>query len=154
MWSLILLTMFAFSSAGHAVESKSIDEVKVQHAVFSGHFHWTVTHRCHEEENEEIETTPGSPPLVVDDPATPGCNNWEVNILVSDDITKGQDSFELPLLDIAYGVGDNLQIKYEVPNDVTTGTGAKTATLGDSNLGLKFQFFEDDETKTRMGTFP
>src|ERR1043166_9252312 len=66
------------------------------------------------EEDEGPETTPGSPPLDVDDTGTPGCNAWEVNIVTSGEFGKSM-SLETPLLDINYGVGDNIQLKWEVP---------------------------------------
>lgn len=74
-----------------------------------------LTSKCHHEESDELETSPQAPPLNVDDPATPGCNRWEINFLVNADVTTSARNWELPLFDINYGIGDNLQVKYEVP---------------------------------------
>lgn len=57
----------------------------------------------------------GSPPLITDDPGTPGDGHWEINIGVSTEKRPGARASELPLLDLNYGVGDRLQLKYEVP---------------------------------------
>ena len=63
---------------------------------------------CKAEDERGLETTPGSPPLDVDDPSTPGCNGWEGNIVTTGDLGKAM-SFETPLFDINYGIGDNIQ---------------------------------------------
>src|SRR3954463_9470128 len=71
--------------------------------------------KCEAEAESGPDATPQSPPLNVDDPATPGCNKWEVNFVVDGDLARSGNEYELPLLDINYGIGDNLQLKYEVP---------------------------------------
>jgi hypothetical protein len=119
----------------------------------SSKFHW-LTHTCTVEENEEIETTPGSPPLDVDDPATPGCGKWEINVTFDGDLTREEKTWELPLLDVNYGIGDNLQLKYEVPNVIQDSPDSHTASIGDTKLGLKFQFYGDDESKLQMAVYP
>src|SRR5215470_14934711 len=57
----------------------------------------------------------GGPPMITDDPGTPGPGNWEINIAATaahwGRIVEG----EWPLLDLNYGVGSRIQLKYEVP---------------------------------------
>jgi hypothetical protein len=72
-------------------------------------------------EDDALETTPGSPPLDVDDPNMPGCNGWEINIVTSGELGKAM-SFETPLFDINYGIGDNIQLKVEAPFQLTATT--------------------------------
>ncbi len=157
MRELFFILSLIGAHAAHA-ESSVIgigkSEIRVEHAEALGRFHWSITHRCQTEDNEEIETTPGSPPLDVDDPATPGCNNWEINVVADGDLTRDQNSYHLPLLDMNYGVGDNLQLKYEVPNQVVNGGDSPGGGVGDSKVGAKFQFFGDDETKLQLAIYP
>jgi len=93
-----------------------------------------LSHEC-KAEQDELETVPGSPPLDVDDPATPGCNAWEVNIVTSGEFGKHQ-SWETPLLDINYGIGDNLQLKFEIPYEIEQADGMTHSGLGLSEVGL------------------
>jgi len=112
------------------------------------------TSKCATESAESLDTAPQSPPLNVDDPGTVGCNKWEFNFLVNGDITNEQKSWELPLLDIGYGIGDNLQLGYEVPlvrNQSADSTENKT---GNSKVGVKYKFFEDEESHLEMAFYP
>ena len=55
------------------------------------------------------------PPLLTDDPDTPGDKRWEINIAFTLDKLNTESTYETPILDLNYGVGDNIQIKYELP---------------------------------------
>src|SRR3954462_2305735 len=57
----------------------------------------------------------GSPPLITDDPGTPGNGHWEINVGVSTERRPGLHASELPLIDLNYGIGETLQLKFEVP---------------------------------------
>jgi hypothetical protein len=111
-----------------------------------------LSHECKAEE-DELETVPGSPPLDVDDPATPGCNAWEVNIVTSGEFGKHQ-SWETPLLDINYGIGDNLQLKLEAPYEIAkTDTGYETG-VGAAEIGLKYRFYENEDSGLTVAIYP
>jgi hypothetical protein len=104
-------------------------------------------------EEESLETTPGSPPLDVDDPGTPGCNGWEVNIVTTGEFGKGM-SAETPLLDINYGVGDNLQLKAEAPYEFSRVDGVNTTGLGRAEFGIKYRFYDNEESDTGIAMYP
>lgn len=53
----------------------------------------------------------GSPPLITDDPDTPGNGHWEINLGITTQRRPGARASELPLLDMNYGIGDRLQLK-------------------------------------------
>jgi len=57
----------------------------------------------------------GGPPMVTDDPGTPGGGHWEINLAWTGEHSSGETTQDAPLLDLNYGVGDRLQVKYEVP---------------------------------------
>jgi hypothetical protein len=50
--------------------------------------------------------TVGSPPIVIDDTATPGPGNWEVNVMFEGDLSRHGDTHESPIADINYGFGE------------------------------------------------
>ena len=116
-----------------------------------GHFS-LLGHECKAEE-DSLETTPGSPPLDVDDPGTPGCNGWEVNIVTTGEFGKGM-SAETPLLDINYGVGDNLQLKAEAPYEFARVDGVNSTGLGRAELGIKYRFYDNEESDTGIAIYP
>jgi hypothetical protein len=104
-------------------------------------------------EDDALETTPGSPPLDVDDPNTPGCNGWEVNIVTIGELGKAM-SFETPLLDINYGIGDNIQLKVEAPFQFTRSEGATRSGVGAAEVGIKHRFFEDESRGMTIAVYP
>src|SRR5580765_3955402 len=57
----------------------------------------------------------GGPPFRTDDPETPGNRQWEINIGFIGERDRADGSYETPNLDINYGLGDRIQLKYEVP---------------------------------------
>jgi hypothetical protein len=148
--ALIVNEVFA-ESEGNGTPKTS---ARLSSMVSPSRFHW-ITHKCTSEGEEgEIETTPGAPPMNIDDPATPGCNKWEINVVVDGEFTRAQRTWDLPLLDINYGVGDNLQLKYEVPNVVMDSADSHTRSIGNSKFGIKYQFYGNDETKHQFAIYP
>src|SRR5438067_1001366 len=83
----------------------------------------------------------GGPPLLTDDPITPGDRHWEVNIALTAEHFRGERSYGAPLLDLNYGLGERIQLKWEVPWLMVQTPGAGTRSgLGDSKLGVKWRF--------------
>lgn len=41
----------------------------------------------------------GGPPMITDDPGTPGSGNWEINLAAVTSHTAGQTDYQLPLAD-------------------------------------------------------
>jgi hypothetical protein len=120
--------------------------------------------RIRSKSNEEpVEMTAGSPPLQTDDSDTPGARNWEVNLVLDADVAPGQRTYDAPLIDVNYGVGDRLQLKYEVPYTLarTTGTDATGAEvtqhshgLANSTVGAKYRFYDDDASGLSLAVYP
>jgi hypothetical protein len=97
----------------------------------------------------------GGPPLLTDDPGTPGRNNWEVNVGYTLDRAAGDNNYETPILDMNYGWGDRVQLKYEMPYVYnSTGNGPLISGPGDSKVGVKVRFFQDEKLDLNIGTYP
>ena len=107
---------------------------------------------CEIQASEGPEGAPQSPPLDVDDPATPGCNKWEINLVVDGDFSREEKNLELPLLDINYGIGDNLQLKYEIPSVNQQAEDKITTGWGDSKVGSKYLFYENETDEDTCGS--
>ena len=95
------------------------------------------------------------PPLVTDDPETPGTNRWEINLAVLSEFNSEATHLDAPLLDINYGLGPQIQLKYELPWVVNTQAGAQTQTsLDRSVVGVKWRFFENESNGVLVSTYP
>lgn len=97
----------------------------------------------------------GGPPLRTDDPGTPGPRHWEVNTAVTLEHVHGETSFEAPLADVNYGVGDRIQLKVEMPLELIDQRNRRLDTgLGNPNLGVKWRFAEDTTSGFALSTYP
>ena len=95
------------------------------------------------------------PPLLTDDPDTPGDKHWEINVAFTLDKRQSEATFETPLLDLNYGVGDNIQLKYEVPVLIQHEQGIGTqGGLGNSLVGIKWRFLNEEKYGVNMSTYP
>ncbi len=110
----------------------------------------------------------GGPPFRTDDPETPGNQHWEINFGWIGDRNPGSGNYQVPDFDINYGLGDRIQLKYELPIAIeeirpllaTPGSPAQQghviAGLGESLLGIKWRFYEhhsgDSWIKNTFGT--
>jgi len=65
-------------------------------------------------EEEAPESAVSSPPMEMDDPATPGPRGFEVNFVGTHERLGADRRMEI-LLDANYGIGDRIQLKYERP---------------------------------------
>jgi hypothetical protein len=97
----------------------------------------------------------GGPPLVTDDPGTPGDGHWEINLATIIQRVDGITTASFPDADINYGWGPTLQLKLDVPLTVAQEPdGARTAGLGTSELGVKWRFIDGGEKGLSVSTYP
>jgi hypothetical protein len=97
----------------------------------------------------------GGPPMRTDDPGTPGNGNWEINAGLTTDRRASERQFETPVLDINYGVGDRVQINFEIPWVVRgTDSGPTQNGLGNSGVAVKWRFYEDEKRGFEISTYP
>ncbi|MGA2168784.1 MAG: hypothetical protein ABSG62_11275 [Terracidiphilus sp.] len=57
----------------------------------------------------------GGPPFITDDFGTPGNRHWEINPGWIGDHNPRQAYYQLPDINMNYGWGDRIQLKYELP---------------------------------------
>jgi hypothetical protein len=98
----------------------------------------------------------GGPPMVSDDPGTPGDGKWEINLAWTGERNSGATAQDTPLLDMNYGVGERLQLKYEVPWLVVQQPyGASRSGIGDSLAGVKWRFYDTgDPQRWQISMYP
>jgi len=86
----------------------------------------------------------GGPPFLSDDPDTPGNRHWEVNLGFLGERNPVEGTYQVPDIDINFGLGNPIQLKFELPLAVaeTRGpSGHVNAGLGNSLLGVKYRFY-------------
>jgi hypothetical protein len=97
----------------------------------------------------------GGPPLRTDDPGTPGNRNWEINVGFTSDRRSTEREFEAPLLDINYGWGERVQLKFEIPWVLKGSDADRTHSgLGNSLMGVKWRFYENKKIDLAISTYP
>src|SRR5271155_728114 len=96
----------------------------------------------------------GGPPLLTNDPGTPGPKNWEINLAVMPVLAHGVHDYQLPQLDFNYGVGPAIQLTFEVPYVLQTVPGQPTRTgFSNSFPGVKWRFI-DNKKGWNVSIFP
>jgi hypothetical protein len=97
----------------------------------------------------------GGPPLVTDDPGTPGDGRWEINLAAAGSRTPGLSELSLPDADINYGWGERIQLKIDTPWLLAreSASGVKSG-LGASDLGLKWRFLGGEDRGLSLSTYP
>ncbi len=87
------------------------------------------------------ERSRAGPPLAIDDPGILDVGRWEL-ILAADGVQVGdREAHNLPLLDVSYGLAENVQVSFSIPRLVLDSNGARERSgLGSATAGLKWRF--------------
>jgi hypothetical protein len=98
----------------------------------------------------------GGPPMLTDDPGTPGPGGWELNVAFTAESQSRARAFEAPLLDLNYGVGDRIQLKVEGPWLVLSTPGEdRRSGIGDVAAGVKWRFLDQHGARgADVSTYP
>jgi hypothetical protein len=95
------------------------------------------------------------PPYLTNDPGTPGNANWEINLGSMQTLERGVGSYQLPQFDFNFGLGDRIQLTYQVPYVVEYRDGEPRASgWGNGLPGVKWRFFDQGEGGWQLSTFP
>lgn len=85
----------------------------------------------------------GGPPMLTDDTSTPGRNKWELLAYFTLDRRLSEVWFESPVLEVTYGIRENLAVTVGVPWTIWFRPGkTELSGLGNIYLALKWRFFE------------
>jgi hypothetical protein len=96
------------------------------------------------------------PPLVTDDPDTPGDGHWEINLAALGGRSRlGRWDVSAPDADINYGWGEHVQLKLDIPWAFAGEPGQPWRSgLGQVNAGVKWRFVDEDERGFAMSIYP
>ena len=96
----------------------------------------------------------GGPPLITDDPDTPGPGFWEINFLIQRERTRVDHSLEA-LADLNYGVGRRIQLKLEAPWVILREEGGERLTgPGNAVAGVKWRFLGEEALRLAWAIYP
>lgn len=93
--------------------------------------------------------------MLTDDPGTPGDGHWEFNLAWTEQKAPGSTLVGLPLLDANYGIGDRIQLNYQGSWNILRQSGSpEQSGLSDSQVAVKWRFYDAGETGLQLSTFP
>jgi hypothetical protein len=98
----------------------------------------------------------GGPPMLTDDPGTPGAGVLEINLSYIEQKNRQERLRSLPHADFNYGLGEQIQLKYETSwllSDAPDG-GATKSGLDNSLLGVKWRFLDQDRSGADVSVYP
>lgn len=97
----------------------------------------------------------GGPPYLTNDPGTPGNANWEINLASMQTVIRSEASYQVPQIDLNFGIGDRIQLTYEIPFVVQSRPGQPMQTgWGNAYPGVKWRFLDQGEGGWQLSTFP
>jgi hypothetical protein len=97
----------------------------------------------------------GGPPLVTDDPETPGDGHWEINIAEQSESLTSGTLIQIPYFDINYGWGDRIQLKFETGGEIFSGPQNNfEGGWGNALAGVKWRFIDDKSHEFLVSTYP
>jgi hypothetical protein len=97
----------------------------------------------------------GGPPMVTDDPETPGDGHWEINLATIVAHTSRRWDIAAPDADINYGWGEHVQLKVDAPWVFVHEAGQPWKSgLGAPDVGVKWRFIDIEDSGFSMSTYP
>jgi hypothetical protein len=97
----------------------------------------------------------GGPPLIGDDPGTPGNGRWEINVACPYLQTAKTTSLDIPYIDANYGLGDHIELTYEGGLLIAKNQDQHWQSgYDDSLVGVKWRFFDQEARGADMSIYP
>jgi hypothetical protein len=97
----------------------------------------------------------GGPPVIGDDPGTPGSGKWEINISYPYVQTARTTAMDIPYLDLNYGFGDHIELSYLGGYLIGKSDNEGWQTGWDDSLaGVKWRFLDQDPNGIDMSIYP
>jgi hypothetical protein len=97
----------------------------------------------------------GGPPMITDDPGTPGPGKWEINLAIAFEHRPNETSFDAPAIDLNYGVGENIQLTLQGGPVLLKRSGrGVVGGLGGTEAALKWRFLDEEKSGFDVSMFP
>lgn len=97
----------------------------------------------------------GGPPMITDDPGTPGDGRFEINIAATLTRRPHEQSWEAPALDLNYGLGERIQLTLQTSCVVLKRSHrGPTGGLGGTEVAVKWRFLDEETDGVSLSIFP
>jgi hypothetical protein len=97
----------------------------------------------------------GGPPMITDDPGTPGPGKWEINLATAFEHRSNETSLDLPEIDLNYGVGEHIQLTLQTaPVLLKRDDHGPIGGLGGTETAVKWRFLDEDKSGFDVSMFP
>ena len=97
----------------------------------------------------------GGPPMITDDPGTPGNGKWENNLAIIFEHRPNETSFDAPEIDLNYGVGEHIQLTLQNAPVLLKRSGhGLIGGLGSTEAAVKWRFLDEATSGLDMSMFP
>jgi len=96
----------------------------------------------------------GGPPMITDDPGTPGPGKWENNIAIFEH-RPHETAYDLPAIDLNYGVGEHIQLTLQGGPVLLKRSGhGLIGGLGGTEAAVKWRFLDEEKSGFDASMFP
>jgi len=93
--------------------------------------------------------------MITDDPGTPGNGHWENNIAVAFEHRPNETSWDLPAIDLNYGVGEDIQLTLQGGPVLLKRSGhGLIGGLGGMEAAVKWRFLDEEKSGFDASMFP
>ncbi|HEX4696594.1 MAG TPA: hypothetical protein VH254_02880 [Candidatus Udaeobacter sp.] len=97
----------------------------------------------------------GGPPMITDDPGTPGNGKWENNFAITFEHRPDETGYEVPAIDLNYGVGDHIQLTLQTAPVLLKRSGhGLIGGLGGTEAAVKWRFLDEATSGFDVSMFP
>ncbi len=97
----------------------------------------------------------GGPPMITDDPGTPGKGHWENNFAIAFSHVPNEWSGDAPGIDLNYGWGDHIQLNLQTSVSVLKRSDhGLVGGLGEMETAVKWRFLDEDTSGLDMSMYP
>src|SRR4029077_4727864 len=97
----------------------------------------------------------GGPPMITDDPGTPGNAKWENNFAIIFEYRPNETSIDAPEIDLNYGVGEHIQLTLQNAPVLLKRSGhGLIGGLGSTEAAVKWRFLDEATSGLDMSMFP
>ena len=93
--------------------------------------------------------------MITDDPGTPGNRKWENNFAIAFAHRSGETAYEVPAVDLNYGVGDHIQLTLQTaPVLLKRSHNGVIGGIGETETAIKWRFLDEASSGFDMSMFP
>ncbi|MEY2539592.1 MAG: hypothetical protein QOG67_3332 [Verrucomicrobiota bacterium] len=97
----------------------------------------------------------GGPPMITDDPGTPGNGHFENNLAIAFEHRPNAWSLDLPAIDLNYGLGDHIQLTLQTSYVLLKQSDhGPVGGVGGTEAALKWRFLDEEKAGVDVSMFP